>query len=128
MSDYESCIKGSIRVNVGLKTNMLLKLLITLKLAVYFVAASNAEAQIVVSDAWIRELPPPGSSVTAAYLVIENLGNNDDKLTRINSFLSGHAGIHTTRIDNNGIARMNMMHELVIQAGKKVVSEPGEHI
>ena len=103
---------------------MLLKLLITLILAVNFVAASNAEAQIVVSDAWIRELPP-GSSVTAAYMVFENRGKNDDKLTGINSSFSGHAGIHTTQIDNNGVARMTMLQELVIPAGKKVVLEPG---
>ena len=106
---------------------MLLKLLITLILAVNFVAALNAEVQIVVSDAWIRELPP-GSSVTAAYMVLENRGKNDDKLTGINSSFSGHAGIHTTQIDNNGVARMTMLQELVIPGGKKVVLEPGEPI
>ncbi|MGB7292418.1 MAG: copper chaperone PCu(A)C [Thermodesulfobacteriota bacterium] len=103
---------------------MVLKLIITFSLAIKFVAASNAGAQIVVSDAWIRELPP-GPSVTAGYMVIENLGNNDDKLTGINASFAGHAGIHTTQIDNNGIARTNMIQELVIPAGKKVVLEPG---
>ena len=128
MRDYESWIKGSITVSVGLITDMPLKLLVTLILVVNFVQASNAEEQIVVSDAWIRELPP-GSSVTAAYMVIENVGNNDDKLTGINSSFSGHAGIHTTQIDNNGIARMEMLDELIIPAGKKVVLEPGgKHI
>ena len=124
MWDYESCIKGSITVNVGLITDEPLKLLVTLILVVNFVQASNAEAQIVVSDAWIRGLPP-GSSVTAAYMVIENLGNNEDKLIGINSSFSAHAGIHTTQIDKDGIARMNMLRELVIPAGKKVVLEPG---
>jgi copper(I)-binding protein len=103
---------------------MVLKLLITFILAINFVAASNAESQIVVSDAWIRELPP-GSLVTPGYMVIENLGNNDDKLTGINSSFAGHAGIHTTQIDNSEIARMTMLQELVIPAGKKVVLEPG---
>jgi copper(I)-binding protein len=103
---------------------MVLKLLITFILAINFVAASNAESQIVVSDAWIRELPP-GSLVTPGYMVIENLGDNDDKLTGINSSFAGHAGIHTTQIDNSGIARMTMLQELVIPAGKKVVLEPG---
>jgi periplasmic copper chaperone A len=82
----------------------------------------------VVSDAWIGELPP-SSSVTAAYMIIENLGNNDDKLTEINSTFAGHAGIHTTQIDNNGIARIKMLQGPVIPAGKKVELEPsGTHI
>jgi copper(I)-binding protein len=124
MRVYESCIKGSVTVNAGLITDMPLKLLVTLILVVNFVQASNAAAQIVVSDAWIRELPP-GSSVTAAYMVIENLGNNDDKLTGINSSFSGHAGIHVTQIDVDGVARMTMLKELLIPPGKKIVLEPG---
>ena len=109
---------------MGLKVDMVLKFLITFSLAINFVAASNAGAKIVVSDAWIRELPP-SSSVTAAYMIIENLGNDDDKLTGVNASFAGHAGIHTTQIDNNGIAQMKILRELVIPSGKKVVLEPG---
>ena len=58
-------------------------------------------------------------------MVIENLGNHDDKLTGINPTFGGHGGIHTTEVDDNGIARMEMLEELIIPAGRKVVLEPG---
>lgn len=74
-----------------LKGYTVLKLLITFILAINFVGVSNAEAQIVESDSWIRELPR-SSSVTAAYTIVENLGNNDDKLTEINSAFADGAG------------------------------------
>ncbi len=109
---------------MGPKHGMVLEQLVTLILGINFVASSYAEAQIVISDAWIRELTP-GSSVTAGYMIIENFGNNDDKLTGINPTFGDHGGIHTTEVDDNGIARMEMLEELIIPAGKKVVLEPG---
>ncbi len=120
-------LKNIIGVNMSFKRGLVLKLVVYV-LCIMFASASYAEAQIIVSDAWIRELPP-GSSVTAGYMMIENLGNTDDKLTGINSTFAGHAGIHTTQIDDNGIARMEMLDELIIPAGTKVVLEPGgKHI
>lgn len=109
---------------MGFKHGMVLKQLVLFILGINFVAASYAEAQIIITDAWIRELPR-GSSVTAGYMVIENRGNNDDKLTGINPTFGGNGGIHTTEVDDNGIARMEMLEELIIPAGKKVVLEPG---
>jgi copper(I)-binding protein len=35
---------------------------------------------IVINDPWVREVPPV-SSVSAVYMVIDNTGDEDDKLT-----------------------------------------------
>lgn len=85
---------------------------------------SYAGDEIKVTDAWVREVPP-ASTVTAVYLKIENKGGKADKLTGVSSDIAGKAQIHTTSVDEKGIAKMEMQKELEIPAGETVVLEPG---
>lgn len=85
---------------------------------------SYAGDEIEVTDAWVREVPP-ASTVTAVYLKIENKGDKADKLMGVSSAIAGKAQIHTTSVDDKGVAKMEMQKELEIPAGETVVLEPG---
>ena len=95
-------------------------------LAVLFVLTglSFAQSKIVVKDAWVGKVPP-SSPVAAAYMTITNEGNADDKLLSVTSSISGSTMIHQTVIDDQGVAKMNMVDALVIPAGKSVELKPG---
>jgi hypothetical protein len=97
-----------------------------LSLAVLFVLTglSFAQSKIVVEGAWVGEVPP-SSSVAAAYMTIKNEGNADDKLLSVTSSISGSSMIHQTVIDEQSVAKMEMVDVLVIPAGKSVVLKPG---
>ncbi|HKQ31617.1 MAG TPA: copper chaperone PCu(A)C [Thermodesulfobacteriota bacterium] len=95
-------------------------------IAVLFVLTglSHAQGKIVVEDAWVGKVPP-SSPVAAAYMTIRNDGTADDKLLSVTTNISGHTMIHETVIDENGVARMDMVDALVIPAGKSVTLKPG---
>ncbi len=97
-----------------------------LSLAVLFVLTglSFAQSKVVVEDAWVGEVPP-SSPVAAAYMTIKNEGNADDKLLSVTSSISGSSMIHQTVIDEQSVAKMEMVDALVIPAGKSVVLKPG---
>lgn len=79
---------------------------------------------IVIHDPWVREVPPV-SSVTAVYMMIENTGDEDDKLTGVSSNASRYSEIHTTRVDENNIATMEMVDYLTIPSGDTTELIPG---
>ena len=85
---------------------------------------SYAGDEIQVTDAWVREVPP-ASTVTAAYLKIKNKGDKADKLTGVSSAIAGTAQIHTTSVDDKGVAKMEMRDSIDIPAGETVALEPG---
>ena len=95
-------------------------------LAVLFVLTqlSFAQSKVVVKDAWVGKVPP-SSPVAAAYMTITNEGNADDKLLSVTTDISGSTMIHQTVIDDQGVAKMNMVDALVIPAGKSVELKPG---
>ncbi|MGH7890744.1 MAG: copper chaperone PCu(A)C [Thermodesulfobacteriota bacterium] len=95
-------------------------------LAVLFVLTglSFAQGKVVVEGAWVGEVPP-SSPVAAAYMTIKNEGTADDKLLSVTSSISGSTMIHQTMIDEQSVARMEMVDALVIPAGKSVVLKPG---
>jgi len=95
-------------------------------IAVLFVLTglSYAQGKVVVEDAWVGEVPP-SSPVAAAYMTIKNEGSSDDRLLSVTANISGHTMIHETVVDENGVARMDMVDALVIPAGKSVTLKPG---
>ena len=99
-------------------------------LAVLFVLTglSFAQSKVVVEGAWVGEVPP-SSPVAAAYMTIKNEGTVDDKLLSVTSSISGSSMIHQTVIDEQSVAKMEMVDALVIPAGKSVVLKPsGTHV
>ena len=84
----------------------------------------NHSNPIMVSDIWIKA-PLPGSTATAAYLVINNHGTVDDKLVGVDSGFAKINEIHEMKMDN-GVMRMRQVEAGVpIPAGEQVNLGPG---
>lgn len=79
---------------------------------------------LVVSVAWSRETPPT-ATVAAGFVTIQNKGDRDDQLIRIESQTAKRVELHTMR-DDNGVMRMRQLVDGVpIPAGQTVVLAPG---
>jgi copper(I)-binding protein len=95
-----------------------------LLLAWLFTTATVAdETGLVVRDAWVREAPP-GASVLAGYLQLENRGPETLVLVTLGSRDFGRIELHRTLVEE-GVARMLPVGQLEIPAGESVVLEPG---
>lgn len=77
----------------------------------------------VASNAWVREAPP-GASMMAAYLVIENPGDTDVTLVDIESPAFAHVMLHRS-VTVDGVARMQHQDAIPIPAHGSLVLEPG---
>lgn len=84
---------------------------------------SYADDNIVIKNAWVREAPP-GSSVSAAYMTIENKGESDT-LVSISSELAENVELHTTKVDDNSVATMEMIDILEVPSNKSIELKPG---
>ena len=80
-------------------------------------AASEPGAdKLVVRDAWIQEMPA-SSRVTAAHLVIENLGAKETALIGGIAGIAGAVELHRAEMDN-GMMRMRKLDRINLQVGK----------
>ena len=95
----------------------------TLLLALAIASPANAETDLRISNAWVREAPP-GSHVLAGYLTIENAGTTAVTISGISGDGFSSIEIHRTVIED-GMARMLSIGHLDIPAGDAVVLEPG---
>ena len=82
-----------------------------------------AEAQVSISDAWVRALPPTQPN-TAAYLTLENAGPAAVEIVSAKSDRADRVEFHTTR-EVDGFVRMEQLSTLEIAAGESLVLAPG---
>jgi len=62
-------------------------------------------------------------------MVIENKGNEDDRLIEVKTDVSNNAVIHNTLVDEKGIAKMEKFEYINIPSGESVELKPsGSHI
>lgn len=104
-------------------------------------SSASGTNDIEVREAWVRPITlPAGHSMenmsssdmpdtpTAAYMVIENKGNGNDRLIRIATNVAETAEIHQTQIDNQGVVRMQPYPDgIEIPANATVTIEPGSY-
>ncbi len=100
------------------------KISILLLVLFTFTQLSFARDSIVISDAWVREVPP-GATVSAAYMTIQNKADRMDKLTSISSDAAGVVELHLSKVDDNGVATMERVQVLELPANDKVELKPG---
>ncbi len=93
-------------------------------LAIAFMIASGATAEIVVSNAWIRT-PVGQANTTAAYVTLHNDGSTDDRL--IAAAVAGviKTEVHRTTTSEDGVMRMRPADRLSIPAGQTVSFKSG---
>jgi hypothetical protein len=98
-------------------------------LAVYGLVVTEPEhaetASLAVHDPWVAEAPP-GAKVMAAYMVLENLSDQDQILTKVSSPSFDKAEVHRTEV-REGMARMVPVEQMTIEPHAKAVFEPGGH-
>ncbi len=95
-------------------------------LLLFFVIAQRSFAGdgVVISDAWVREVPP-GATVSAGYMTIQNKANSDDKLTLISSDAAEAVELHRSSVDDNGVATMERVQVLDLSVDEIVELKPG---
>ncbi len=78
-----------------------------------------AGPKIEIKDAWVREVPPT-SKMSAAYMLIENKGDEGDRLVGASSDVSKITELHET-IEG----KMRKVKVIEVPAGKSVELKPG---
>ncbi len=96
-----------------------------LVLAVFLLAAPPAwsEGGISVKDPWVRR-NPPGTSATAAYMVIENPASAGDELLEASCGCSASTSLHVTEMREGQMA-MKKVASIEVPAGASVALSPG---
>lgn len=90
-----------------------------LVLALGLAGVVYAQPKIEVKNAWVREVPPV-SSMSAAYMIIENKGDKPDKLLSASTNIAKTVEIHETLG-----GKMRRVKALEIPPGKSVELKPG---
>jgi len=85
--------------------------------------AADPGKTLMLEQAWARATPP-GSSVAAAYLVIDNRSSRSDRLLSITSPRAARTEVHAT-VHEGDVARMRRVDPLHVGAGERIVMEPG---
>ncbi|KIC43351.1 copper-binding protein [Ruegeria sp. ANG-R] len=103
----------------------LLATLTTLSLA----SGALAADAIVVEDAYARS-SGKSAKAGAAFMMIENHSDNDDRLIGVTSDVAGRVELHTHKIDENGVAKMMQVEEgFAIPAGEThMLKRGGDHV
>lgn len=94
---------------------------------VFLFAAPSAwsEGEISVKDPWVRR-NPPGTSVTAAYMVIDNSAAATDELLEVGCSCSASASIHVTEMKEGSMA-MKKVASIEVPPGGSVALSPGSY-
>jgi len=91
--------------------------------AAMFAASAGTPPGLSVTGAWARATPP-GTTVAAVYLVIDNTAGETDRLLAISTDRAGSAEVHTI-VHDGDLAMMRRVEPLHVGAGERIVLEPG---
>ena len=83
----------------------------------------TATAELQISNAWIKNLPPV-MQMRAGYLSIHNPTDNTVTLISVSSERFAKIELHES-ISEEGVVRMEMLHHLTIEPGATVELAPG---
>lgn len=109
------------------RIEIVLALVLTLAAFLFVALAVWAEqgTGISVSQAWVRPTIGEGR-ITAAYLKIQNIGDDADVLRGASSPKAARVEIHETEMTDEGVMKMRPLGDgLAIPAGESVTLKPG---
>ncbi|MFM1570859.1 MAG: copper chaperone PCu(A)C [Porticoccaceae bacterium] len=75
------------------------------------------------SDGYLRTMPP-GQKVTAAFISVTNVSDEDCRLTSLSSPLANRVEFHQHQ-HVDGMMKMRPMKSVLVAAGNRVVFKPG---
>jgi copper(I)-binding protein len=108
-----------------LRVPVLLALLVLSAMLAPIIA--DADSNLVVAGAWIRQ-PPPGTDVASVYLSLENVGTKAVKLTGVECPLASMAMMHQT-LESGGQSHMRALASVSLAPGASMAFSPGgKHI
>lgn len=109
---------------MSLKTTLLATLA-----AVTLAVPAFADGPIVVDDAYARS-GGKTAKAGAAFMIIENQGETDDRLIGVTSDAAARVELHTHKINDDGVAQMVHVEEgFVIPAGEAhSLKRGGDHV
>lgn len=84
-----------------------------------------AEADIAVTDAYVR-MAPPGTPTTGAFMTLKNTGSTDRKLLRAESPAAKTVELHN-HINDNGVMKMRPVKEIDIKSQGQAELKPGSY-
>jgi copper(I)-binding protein len=84
-------------------------------------ACSSAGRGIIVSNAWVRTSPAIDS---AAYMMIENAGDREDRLLAVTSDAAASVELHETQ-EMDGMMQMTPAQAITVPAHGQVQLKPG---
>lgn len=79
-----------------------------------------------IAHPWSLQLPPNAPNV-AAYFVVHNNGNTDDRLLSAESPISDDTQLHAHAMSAAGAMRMQQVPTVVVPAGKDLVFAPSAY-
>ncbi len=89
-------------------------------------ASTDAASAMVVGDPWVRATAgTEDTSMTAAFMTIDNTGDEDVALVGASSDVAGMVEIHEMVMVDGAMAMQAVPDGLVIEAGRGKVLEPG---
>jgi len=91
--------------------------------AALFAASAGTPPGLSVTGAWARATPP-GTTVAAVYLVIDNTAGEADRLLAISTDRAGSAEVHAI-VHDGDLAMMRRVEPLQVGAGERILFEPG---
>ncbi|WP_157976772.1 copper chaperone PCu(A)C [Parahaliea mediterranea] len=91
--------------------------------ALLVLGAAQAEAQLAISDAWVRALPPVQRN-TAAYLQLHNSGDSPLTLTGGSSPIAERVELHSSQAED-GMMRMRQLEAVTLAPGERLQLAPG---
>lgn len=95
----------------------------SLLLLILWILPMGANAEIVISGAWIKNLPPT-IPMRAGYLDISNQGAQSERLVSLHSPSFEKVEIHRS-FEQDGLSKMEMLPALSIPAAGRIRLQPG---
>ena len=99
----------------------------TICLAVVLLAGCGKSEPLRITDAWIRETPP-GRTVTAAFMRIENLTANNLAIVQMETAVSDTVELHTMAYVGEMMTMKQVDHIPVPAHGTAVLAPGGLHV
>ena len=99
------------------------RLITTLLVAAVLLAGPAAADGLAVTQAWARATPP-GATVAAVYLTLDNSAGGADRLLSVSTDVAERPEVHAT-VHDGDVVRMRRTEPLDIGAGERIAFEPG---
>ncbi|MEE3319753.1 MAG: copper chaperone PCu(A)C [Pseudomonadota bacterium] len=93
-------------------------------MGVAMVLASPLQADLLLSHAWLRAVPPVSPSM-AGYVTVTNEGDARAVITGAHTGIAGHTMLHDMTLQEDGTRRMRHLGQVEVPAGESVSFAPG---